>query len=1330
MRKIMKRLLAHTLVLGMIIPSLPYGVAHAAEGIQIDEEHFPDAGFRSYVSEGIDFDRDGFLSEKECNDVFIITMDPSNWSKRSISSLAGIELFPNLESLTCTQLQLTELDMSQNPMLKRLYCSHNQLTRLIVSNNLSLEILSCDYNQLSELDVSNNTALTQLDCSVNQLTELDLGSITGLTTLSCRENQLTELNLNNNTALQRIDIGTNQLTDIDLSSNSELVSLNCYNNQLSDLELKNNTKIISLSCGSNQLATLDVNKCTALLQLYCGCNRLTDLDLSGNSSLTTLDCDFNELNELDLKNCPNLTYVGCLWNKLTKLNVTQNQKLTQLSCGYNQLTELDVSHNTLLTELECYKNQLNELVVEQNCAIERLECYDNKLLELDVSRLNKLLNLSCSNNQLMTLNVTENELLGYLSCGGNIITDLDVSNNPNLRGLDCHANQLTELDVSNNPELIELRCNENPLRNLDLSRNPKLQNLYSFTSTIILLDLRNNPLIESKDYLGFNIIVYSDEDLGWYKLGQNTYYVFDNGTTPKTSHLATGLTEIDGVMYRFDENGVLQGELNIPTEITVNPATVTMTVWDTMTLKAETEPEEISADELVWRSEDTSVVQVDSEGVLTPVAEGTTTVTVASIYDKSIMFIVPVTVKPVITLEVGEMELLSGEEKESRITRNTSMITELKCKSRNPDIASAKVTGEGLSIQGESEGETVVTLTVYEKEGGKKTFTIHVTVSGMETVNTEITRIELYYNGEKITEDDEISAYVDDSLDFTAKIYTSDDKEYDYSFDESVIQTENGRIRLSWNSSNPSVASVNRGNVGITAAGMAYISAKAVGSETMSDAIEINAEERPIELRRLAISGATELEVGEASYLKPIYTPLNAANKDIRWESEDPSIAEVSEYGMIVGRALGTTKITLTSLADETIFATVDVEVLPDSVKEIGVEKGTRTGADGAGQFKAEKTLAEGDEIILRHNLDREFYIRTTVNEGAAEKGLGVVLRDAEGEELEVSDALMVQDVSEEFTGLTEQNQVFCVTAEGIGESVITIRALDWRGKEATFTVKVNPYDEWYKDKDGNLRHYTQEAMDTGLTTIEGNTYFFDADGIMQTGLQESDGNKYFFGADGVMQKGWQDIDGKRYYFGKDGAMLIGWQRPDGKWYYLGDDGAMQTGWQLLKGKWYYFEKSGPMITGWKKIGKKWYYFSPASATLGEMQTGWQKSNGKWYYLSPASATLGEMQTGWQKIDGKWYYFSPASATLGEMQTGWKKIDGSWYYFKGGVMVTGWQQISGKWYFFKNGAMLTGWLKSGGKWYYFNSDGEMVTGSVKIGTKTYQFNSSGVCLNP
>ena len=165
--------------------------------VAIDEGNFPDAAFRTYLSENVDADADGLLSPQEINSVTSISCNG-----RGLTSLEGIALFPNLASLDCENNQLTVLDVSRNTALQNLGCSSNQLTVLDVSHNTALLYLACSFNQLTALDVSSNTALEYLYCYDNQLTVLDVSGNTALQNLNCGNNQLTALDVSGNTALQ------------------------------------------------------------------------------------------------------------------------------------------------------------------------------------------------------------------------------------------------------------------------------------------------------------------------------------------------------------------------------------------------------------------------------------------------------------------------------------------------------------------------------------------------------------------------------------------------------------------------------------------------------------------------------------------------------------------------------------------------------------------------------------------------------------------------------------------------------------------------------------------------------------------------------------------------------------------------------------------------------------------------------------------------------------------------------------------------------------------------------------------------------------------------
>ena len=208
-----------------VIPDGVEIITSVAEGVAIDEEHFPDEVFRSYVAANYD-NGDGILTDTERELVTSISIQTDN-----IVSVKGIELFPNLNYLSVrgsgrqngiVKGKLASLDISGNPKLVTLYCYYNQLTALDLSNNPELDYVSCYYNQLTELKVSKNAKLRSLYCYNNALAALDLSGCPLLEILSCSNNQMVSLNLSGCTSLNSLSCGSNQLTELDLSGNTKL----------------------------------------------------------------------------------------------------------------------------------------------------------------------------------------------------------------------------------------------------------------------------------------------------------------------------------------------------------------------------------------------------------------------------------------------------------------------------------------------------------------------------------------------------------------------------------------------------------------------------------------------------------------------------------------------------------------------------------------------------------------------------------------------------------------------------------------------------------------------------------------------------------------------------------------------------------------------------------------------------------------------------------------------------------------------------------------------------------------------------------------------------
>ena len=250
-------------------------------GLSIDENTFPDAGFRAYVSRNLDPNGDGFLTRAEITRVkrIICTYD------RDIASLEGVACFTALETLACYGCGLTALDLSGCEALETLYCNDCGLTALDLSGCTALEYLNCADNALTCLDVSGCPALERIECYGNHLTDLDVSECPALEYLNCRDNELTGLCVTGCSVLRDLVCRGNRLTAVALSSRDVLNWFDCADNELTDLDVTGCPRLVSLDCSGNRLTGLELTGCSAILDLSCCGNGLSALDVSPCPSL-------------------------------------------------------------------------------------------------------------------------------------------------------------------------------------------------------------------------------------------------------------------------------------------------------------------------------------------------------------------------------------------------------------------------------------------------------------------------------------------------------------------------------------------------------------------------------------------------------------------------------------------------------------------------------------------------------------------------------------------------------------------------------------------------------------------------------------------------------------------------------------------------------------------------------------------------------------------------------------------------------------------------------------------------------------------------------------
>lgn len=121
-----------------------------------------------------------------------------NCYKQGISSLHGIEMFPQLEHLICSDNPIGELDLTVLPRLRRFYCNDVPLKQITVAGCDNLRYIELGYTELRELNLEGCTALDSLFCIFAPLRHLDLSPCPRLKTLYIRGTDIETVDLRRN----------------------------------------------------------------------------------------------------------------------------------------------------------------------------------------------------------------------------------------------------------------------------------------------------------------------------------------------------------------------------------------------------------------------------------------------------------------------------------------------------------------------------------------------------------------------------------------------------------------------------------------------------------------------------------------------------------------------------------------------------------------------------------------------------------------------------------------------------------------------------------------------------------------------------------------------------------------------------------------------------------------------------------------------------------------------------------------------------------------------------------------------------------------------------
>ena len=314
----------------------------------------------------------------------------------------------------------------------------------------------------------------------------------------------------------------------------------------------------------------------------------------------------------------------------------------------------------------------------------------------------------------------------------------------------------------------------------------------------------------------------------------------------------------------------------------VTPSRIEIIEGESAALSARVSPEAASDRVVSWSSSDRSVVTVDKTGTVQGLKPGTATVT-ATAEGKSGTCAVTVKAKAVnvteVSLDKTELTLTEGETETLTATVRPDNADNRKVTWSSDKTEIATVDGAGR-VTAVKAGEAVVTVTT---EDGGKTATCKVTVKAKAVSVTEVTldRTEL-----TLTEGET------GTLTATVKPDNADNKKVTWSSDKTEIATVDGAGRVTAVKAGEAVVTVTTEDGGKTATCKVTVKAKAVPVT----GVEVN-------------PWAVTLSVRGTSKLSYTIRPADATNQNVKWESDNPSVATVDSDGNVRAVSAGVAKV-------------------------------------------------------------------------------------------------------------------------------------------------------------------------------------------------------------------------------------------------------------------------------------------------------------------------------------------------------------------------------------------------------------------------------------
>jgi uncharacterized protein YjdB len=399
----------------------------------------------------------------------------------------------------------------------------------------------------------------------------------------------------------------------------------------------------------------------------------------------------------------------------------------------------------------------------------------------------------------------------------------------------------------------------------------------------------------------------TDKSIRWFSEDTSIATVDNDGLVKGESVGVTviRLTDANNKIYLYPDAScaVSVHEKIIPvTGVSLGKTTTAISVNSVEELNYTVAPIDATNKNVTWKSNDVSIVIVDSNGKITGVAVGKATVTVTSEDGQfSSSCVVTVQNEPIavtgVTLDKTKLTVTTGGTGQLTAAVAPSNATNKDVTWSSGDQSVATVNNEGV-VTGVSAGTVGITVTA---DDGGFNYTCIVTVQEDVIRVTGVT------------------------LDKTKLTVTTGETGQ---LTASVAPSNATNKNVTWSSGDLNVATVNdNGVVTGVSTGSAIVTATTADGNFVSNCI-VTVKEADVLVTGVTLDRTTlDIYIDDVEELTAEVAPANATNKDVSWSSSATSVATVNSNGVVTGVSEGTATITVTA-ADGGFTSTCEVNVM------------------------------------------------------------------------------------------------------------------------------------------------------------------------------------------------------------------------------------------------------------------------------------------------------------------------------------------------------------------------------------------------------------------